>query len=147
MPLGTRETGLEDGGYSLEVIYRTSTLGSRRHGRQGQKSHKVTEKREKCCVSIEGLHPSKAAFEGQLRHNAVQRLSKFKGSSKYSLLFHVPFVVSHIPRLFARPKNKKKREKMAKLRGVGHHFCRSWQQKLWRKGKTSGDATKKCSKA
>ncbi|XP_073335830.1 uncharacterized protein [Pagrus major] len=31
-----------------------------------------------------GLHPSKGAFEGQLRHNAARRLSKFEGSSKCS---------------------------------------------------------------
>ena len=42
-----------------------------------------------CCVSIQGLRSSEAAFEGQLRHSAAQRLSQFKGSSKCSLVFPV----------------------------------------------------------
>ena len=56
------------------------------------------------------------------------------------------FVASHIPRFFARPKKKKEREKMATSRGVDRHFRGPGRQKSWRKGKTSGDATRKCSK-
>ena len=35
---------------------------------------------------------------------------------------------------------------MATLRSVDRHFYRPGQQKSWRKGKISGDATRKCSK-
>ena len=42
-------------------------------------------------------------------------------------------------------RSKKEREKMATSRGVDRHFRRPGQQKSWRKGKTSGDATRKCS--
>ena len=45
----------------------------------------------------------------------------------------------------AMPK-KAEREKTATSRGVDRHFCGSERQKSWRKGKTSGDATRKCSK-
>ena len=38
-----------------------------------------------CCVSIQGLHPSEATFEGQFHHYATRRLSQFKGSSKCAL--------------------------------------------------------------
>ena len=57
------------------------------------------------------------------------------------------FVASHIPRFFVRPKKKKEREKMAtSYGGVDRHFRGPGQQKSWCKGKTSGDATRKCSK-
>ena len=36
------------------------------------------------CVSIQGLHPSEAAFKGQLHHNAARWLSQSNGSSKCS---------------------------------------------------------------
>ena len=55
------------------------------------------------------------------------------------------FVASHIPRFFAAHKRIKK-EKMATSCGVDRHFRRPGQQKLWSKGKTPGDATRKCSK-
>ena len=35
------------------------------------------------CVSIQGTHPSKAAFEGRLRHSDASRLSHFKCSFKF----------------------------------------------------------------
>ena len=47
--------------------------------------------------------------------------------------------------LCTRKKNKE-REKMATSRGVDRHFRGPGRQKLWRKGKTSGDTTRKCSK-
>ena len=56
------------------------------------------------------------------------------------------FVASHIPRSFVHLKKKKEREKMATSRGVDRHFRGPGQQKWWRKGETSGDATRKCSK-
>ena len=56
------------------------------------------------------------------------------------------FGASHIPRSFAQPKKKKEREKMATSRAVDHHFRGSGRQKSLRKGKTSGDTTRKCSK-
>ena len=56
------------------------------------------------------------------------------------------FVDSHIPRFFTRPKKKKEKEKTATLHGVDRHFHGPGWQKSWRKGKTSGDATRKCSK-
>ena len=40
-----------------------------------------------CCVSIQSLHPSEAAFEGQLHHHAAGRLFQFEGPSKCGLLF------------------------------------------------------------
>ena len=49
------------------------------------------------------------------------------------------FAASHIPRFFAHPKKRKEREKMATSRDVDPHF-------RGRKCKTSGDATRKCSK-
>ena len=45
-----------------------------------------------------------------------------------------------------RQKKKKEREKMASSRGVDRHIRRPGRHKLWRKGKTPGDATRKCSK-
>ena len=55
------------------------------------------------------------------------------------------FVTSHSP-FFARPKKKKDRGNMATLHAEDRHFRGPGQQKSWRKGKTSGDATRKCSK-
>ena len=103
------------------------------------------------------LHPASASFwgasEGQLCHNAARRLSQSKGSSKCSFfslfLEDAPlqsFMASHIPRFFAHLKKKKESEKMTTSRGVDRHFHGPGRQKLWRKGKTSGDATRKCSK-
>ena len=43
-------------------------------------------------------------------------------------------------------KKKTEKEKMVRLRGADHHFCRPGRQKSWRKGKTSGEATRKYSK-
>lgn len=37
------------------------------------------------CVLIQGLHPSKAAFEGRLHHGFTTRLSHFEGSFKSGL--------------------------------------------------------------
>ena len=37
-------------------------------------------------------------------------------------------------------------EKGERKRGVYRHFCGPGRQKLWREGKTSGEATRKCSK-
>ena len=54
------------------------------------------------------------------------------------------FMASHIPRFYACPKKKKEREKMASSPDVYCHFRGPEQQKSWRKGKTSGDATRKC---
>ena len=95
----------------------------------------------------------RGAFEGQLRHNATWSLSQSEGSSRGSFfslfLEDAPlrsFVASHIPRFFAHLKKKKEREKMATSRGVDRHFRGPGRQKSWRKGKTSGDATRKCSK-
>ena len=56
------------------------------------------------------------------------------------------FVASDIPRFFAHLKKKKEREKMATSRDVDRHFRGPGRQKSWRKGKTSGDATRKCSR-
>ena len=45
-----------------------------------------------CCVSIHGLHPSEAAFEGQLRHNTTRRLSQLTGSSKHISQMRLSFL-------------------------------------------------------
>ena len=42
-------------------------------------------------VPIQGLHPSKHAFEGRVHHNAAQRLSQFEGSFKCSLQLRPSF--------------------------------------------------------
>ena len=76
------------------------------------------------------------AFEGQLCHNAAQRLSYSECSSRcsfFSLFLEDEllrsFVASHIPRFFGRPKNKKEREKMATSCGVDRHCCEpEWQK-------------------
>ena len=82
------------------------------------------------CGSIQGLHPSEAAYEGQLCHNATRRLSQFEGSSKYSPQMQPPFslffegapllsfTASHIPRFFVRP--KKKEERSAQVAQISH---------------------------
>ena len=49
-------------------------------------------------------------------------------------------------KFFAHPKKKKEREKMATSRDVDRHFRGPGRQKSWRKGKTSGDTTRKCSR-
>ena len=94
------------------------------------------------------------AFEGQLRHNATRRLSQFEGSSDcssfFSLFLEDPpllfFPASHILGFFCAPQKKKEREKIATSHGVDRHFLGPVRQKSWYKGKTSGDATRKCSK-
>ena len=53
------------------------------------------------------------------------------------------FMHSHILRFFACPKMKIEWEKMVTLRGVDCQFRGPGHQKSWRKGKTSGDATRK----
>ena len=99
------------------------------------------------CVNS-GSASFRGAFEGRLRHYATRRLSQSKGSSRCSFfsLFLRSFVASHIPRFLACPKKKKEREKMATSSGVDRHFRGPGHRKEWRKGKTSGDATRKCSK-
>ena len=87
----------------------------------------------------------RGAFEGQLRHNAGSSRCSF-----FSLFLEDAslrsFVASHIPRFFVRLKKKKEREKMATSRAVDRHFRGPGWQKSWRKRKTSGDTTRKCSK-
>ena len=114
--------------------------------------HFTWQKWDICCVSIQGLHPAEATFEGQLRHNAAQRLSQFKGSSKCSpqmqpsspsfwRMHHYYPSWPHISQdSFACPKKKRESAKMATLCGVDHHFGRPGRQILLHKGKTSGDA-------
>ena len=48
------------------------------------------------------------------------------------------------PKIICTPEEEE-REKMATLRSVDRHFRRPVHQKSWRKGKTSGDAMRKCS--
>ena len=57
-------------------------------------------------------------------------------------------VSSHIQTFSAHPKKKKvrDREKVPTSRGVDRHFRWPGRQKWWRKGKTSSDTTRKCSK-
>ena len=108
-----------------------------------------------CCVSIQSLHPSEAAFEGQLRHYAAWRLSQFEGSIKCSPLFPLfggctatilhGLTYSKILCAPEKEERKKERDKMATSRGVDHHFRWPGQQSDERV-KTSGDATRKCSK-
>ena len=95
----------------------------------------------------------RGAFEGQLCHNTAWSLSQSEGSSRgsvFSLFLEDAllrsFMASHIPRFSAHPKKKKERQKMATSRGVDRHFRGPGRQKSWRKSKTSGDATRKCSK-
>ena len=48
------------------------------------------------------------------------------------------------PKILPAPE-KEERKKMATLGGIDHHFRGPGRQKLWRKGKRSGEATGKCS--
>ena len=106
-----------------------------------------------CCVSVQGLHPLEAAFEGQLHHNATQRLSRIEGSSKCSpqMLLLFPLFggcTATILRGLTYPNilcASKKEEGLTSL-GTVRHFHRPGQQKSWCNGKTSGDATRKCYK-
>ena len=71
-------------------------------------------------------------------------------AASFSLFFEdapLPsLMASHIPRFFAHPKKKKEREKMATSGGINRPFRGPERQKSWRKGKTSRDAARKCSK-
>ena len=90
----------------------------------------------------------RGAFEGQLCHNQSEGSSK---CSFFSLFLEdaplLSSVASQIPRFFLRPKKNKEREKMATSRAVVRHFRGPGRQKSWRKRKTSGDTTRKCSKS
>ena len=82
-----------------------------------------------CCVSIQGLHPSEAAFEGQLRHYTAQPTN-----AAFFYLFLEDavlqsFLASHIPRFFACRKRRKKREKKATSPGTDCTFrWPGWQK-------------------
>ena len=76
-----------------------------------------------CCVSIQGLHPLIAAFEGQLcllrrmKTVLIRRLLQMQPTNAafFSLFLEdAGLMASHIPRFFTRPKKKKER----KWRGV-----------------------------
>ena len=96
-----------------------------------------------CCVSIQGLHPLAVPIRRllQMQPTNASFFSLFLEDGPLS-----SFVASHIPRVFTRPKKKKTREKMATSHGVDRHFLGPGRLKSWRKGKTSDDATRKCSK-
>lgn len=51
---------------------------------RGQNCVSVFEGQLHSCVSIQGSHPSKAAFEDQMRDSSVPRLSHFEGYFKCS---------------------------------------------------------------
>ena len=76
------------------------------------------------CVAIQGLRPSKATFEGQLRH----LLFPLFGGCTATILRGIS---PHIPRFFVHPKKKKEREKMATSHGVDRHFRGPGRQKSW----------------
>ena len=109
-----------------------------------------------CCVSVQGLHPS----EEHLKTNYVttpregcpdQKAPNAAHECSFCSLFLEDaslrsFMASNIPRVFSRPKKKKEREKMATSRGVDRHIRGLVRQKSWCKCKTSGEATRKCSK-
>ena len=97
-----------------------------------------------CCVSIQGLHP----LEEHLKANYVTTASEGCPNPKappnahsFPSFWRMHDYYPSWPFLHAQ-----KREKIATLRGVDRHFCGPGWQKSWRKGKTSGDTTRKCSK-
>ena len=103
--------------------------------------------------SLHGVGGLKEHLKANYVTTPCETLFQFKGSSRCSFfslfLEDAPlrsFVASHIPKFFVCPKRKKEREKMATLRGVDRHCRGPGLQISWRKGKTSGDATRKCSK-
>ena len=98
-------------------------------------------KQDSCCVSVQGLHMSQHGVKVVPIWRLLQLLLLFPVFEDAPLRSS-----SHIPRFFACPKKKKETEKMVTSRGVDCHFCGPGRQKSWRKGKTSGDATRKCSK-
>ena len=106
-----------------------------------------------CFVSIKGLHP----LEEHLKANYVTKLSKSEGSSRCSpqMLLLLPVFGGctaailcglTYPKILCAPQKEDRREKMVTLRGVDCHFHTPRRQISWRYGKTSGDATRKCSK-
>ena len=92
----------------------------------------------------------RGASEGQLTTKSVP-VWRLQSRCSFCSLFLEDarlrsFVASYIQRSFVRPKKTIEREKMATSRGVDCHFRGPRWQKSWRKGKKSGDATRKCSK-
>ena len=106
---------------------------------------------DSCCVSIQGLHSSeehRRPFTSQRCTKAVliRRLPTnvvfpvFGGCTAISLRDPT------YPKILCVAKKEKRKKTMATSRGVGHHIRGPGWQKSWHKGKTSGDATRKCSK-
>ena len=113
----------------------------------------ATHTKANCCISVQGLHPLEEHLKANYvttPHEGCPNLKPPPNAAFFSLVLEdaplLSFLASHIPRFFVCPKKKKDREKMAASRGVDHHFRGPGRQKSWRKGKTSGDATRKCSK-
>ena len=103
-----------------------------------------------CCVLIQGLQTSGEHLKANYVRTPHEGCPNSKSTlnAAFSSLFSedaplLSFMASDIPRFFARPKE---RVKMATSRGLDRHFHGPGQQKSRGKGKTSGDATRKCSK-
>ena len=128
---------------SLKLEWYRHLKDTKNNRRQFLKSHQclITQNKTTRHFRIYKLCPNSAAasFEG-CDHNCPNSSSFFSEDAPL-----LSFAASHIPRFFAFPIKKKERKKMVTSRGVEHHFRGRGRQKSWRKGKTSGDATRKCS--
>ena len=105
-----------------------------------------------CCVSI----PSEENLKASYVTTPCERLFKFQVSKctpQILLLFplfggcYYPLWPHISQDSLCAWKKKKEREKLATFHGVDRDFCEPGQPKSWRKGKTSGEATRKCSNA
>ena len=104
------------------------------------------------------LHQQPVLSPERVRYRSVSSVTSWSSSLRCSFvslfLEDAPlrsFVTSHIPRFFVRPKMKKERKKerqkfLLTSCAVDRHFHGPGRQKWWREGKTSGEATRKCSK-
>ena len=110
-----------------------------------------TTARDTCCVSVQGLHPSEEHLKANYvttRHKVCLKAPPSAPSfpSFWRMHSYYPSWPHISPRLFVCPEKNKEREKMVTSCGTDRHFRWPGRQKSWRKSKTSGDATRKCSK-